>query len=463
MVTELFIDTFYILLGINLAALLLLCTSRIYFINTSKIINYTELQSEEPFVSIHLAICNEPPDIVMDTLNAFNDLEYANFEVIIISNNTPNLASWQPIEAYAVKFDHFRFFHFDKVEGYKAGALNIALEKTNPKAEYVFTVDSDYKLLPNALKVAVGSIKERKVDVLQFPQNYRNICSHTKGLQANYKHYFECYLSAMDKKHLGLPTGTLTLIHSEVFKKGLRWPTETITEDAHFGIELLSRKFTIGYCNLSIGTGTMPTSITDYTKQYKRWSFGNFQTLVMCLKKKDIPYTQKLRLSTMLFVWVNLLALPILISFMGIPFLIMHTHGIYVAYLLVFMSLILHTITQFFILRMSSKHSVYETFMALLVHIGTVEIGSFYWLTYIINSHKPFVRTNKFLIAEGFSLSYFYLPILLFISSIVCFLFSSRLIGFSLITISIFGLLGKLRLKYELLHSRQNLSKMYST
>ncbi len=42
----------------------------------------------EPRVSIHLACCNEQPDMVIDTIRSLQNLDYRNFEVLVIDNNT---------------------------------------------------------------------------------------------------------------------------------------------------------------------------------------------------------------------------------------------------------------------------------------------------------------------------------------------------------------------------------------
>ena len=66
----------------------------------------------QPFVSIHLACYNEPPEMVMITLDSLAALDYANYEVLVIDNNTKDPAIWQPVQAYCEKLGkHFRFFH----------------------------------------------------------------------------------------------------------------------------------------------------------------------------------------------------------------------------------------------------------------------------------------------------------------------------------------------------------------
>ena len=457
MFSEYIIIFFYVILVINFFGIAVVSSLRIYFIQRSSGSNFKQLDSDEPFVSIHFAICDEPVDMVLDTLQSFEALNYSNYEIIIISNNTSNRNSWKPIEIFSQTRSFIKFFHFDKLDGFKAGALNIALEKMDVKADYVFTVDADYKLHPDALKIAVGTIRNRDLDVLQFPQDYENVCCNTQGLQANYKHYFECYLSAMDIEKFGLPTGTLTMIDTKVFKDGQSWPTETITEDAHFGVELLSNDFKIGYCGKSIGKGIMPTNVSDYMKQLKRWIFGNFQTLIASLSNREISVSNKIRLFTMLSAWINFLAVPISVTFLLIPFVIAGSKDLEFVYYIIFISLLLHLLTQWYILSVTSKYNIRRTIYAMLVHIGTLEIGSFQWLSYFINSTRPFIRTNKYLTKNKLSISFFFVPLVLTAVSIICMLNDAKFIGISLLGISIIGLLGKLQLVKELYFSKFNL------
>ena len=449
-----------IILIINLLGLFILGLFRIRFVRELIPHQIVLLENNMPFVSIHIAICNEPPEIVLDTLKSFRDLNYDNFEVIIISNNSLNQSSWKPIEQYANKYsDYIKFFHFDFISGYKAGALNKALQKTNSDADYIFTVDADYQLHEDALKIATRSIKAANVDFMQFPQDYRNVCSSTQGLSIHYKHYFECYLSARNSTTNALPTGTLSLIDIKLFRDGNVWPTETITEDAHFGVELLSKNYKIGFCNISIGLGTMPTTINDYAKQLKRWIFGNFQTLVIMLRQQGLSLNQKIHLVTMLSAWINLLAIPIMATYLLMVLWLFSVPNLMMSFLVIISSLVTHLIIQFYILYITSKRNLATTAKALLVHISTIEIGSFSWLSYLLNRKKPFDRTNKFITKDRVSFLFFLLPITLFVSSITCIIFDLKIVGLTFMAISIIALLGKLHLMYEVIYSKFNVKK----
>src|SRR3546814_13361167 len=98
----------------------------------------------QPFVSIHLACYNEPPEMVIVTLDSLAALDYQNYEVLVIDNNTKDPAVWQPVQAYCEKLGkRFRFFHLAPWPGYKAGALNFGLQATAPEADVVEVIDAD--------------------------------------------------------------------------------------------------------------------------------------------------------------------------------------------------------------------------------------------------------------------------------------------------------------------------------
>src|SRR5215470_9073300 len=56
-----------------------------------------------PKVSLHLAICNEPPAMVIETLDSLAALDYPDFEVIVIDNNTKDPAVWRPVQDYCAQ------------------------------------------------------------------------------------------------------------------------------------------------------------------------------------------------------------------------------------------------------------------------------------------------------------------------------------------------------------------------
>src|SRR3569832_928201 len=94
-----------------------------------------------PRVSIHVPCYNEPPQMVIETLNHLARIDYDNYEVIVLDNNTKDEDVWKPVEAHCRTLDaRFRFYHFDEVKGFKAGALNEALALTDPAARHIAVI-----------------------------------------------------------------------------------------------------------------------------------------------------------------------------------------------------------------------------------------------------------------------------------------------------------------------------------
>src|SRR5947209_6679986 len=103
-----------------------------------------------PKVSIHVPAYFEPPEMLKQTLDAIARLDYPNFECVVIINNTPDPEFWQPIQDHCRALgERFKFINAEKVEGFKAGALRIAMERTAVDAEIIGVIDADYVVEPD--------------------------------------------------------------------------------------------------------------------------------------------------------------------------------------------------------------------------------------------------------------------------------------------------------------------------
>ena len=106
-----------------------------------------------PKVSVHIPAHKEPPEMLKLTLDAVARLEYPNFECVVVINNTPDPAYWQPIEEHCRTLgERFKFLNVDNLDGFKAGALRLALAHTADDAEIIGVIDADYVVRPDWLK-----------------------------------------------------------------------------------------------------------------------------------------------------------------------------------------------------------------------------------------------------------------------------------------------------------------------
>src|SRR5450631_2405751 len=128
-----------------------------------------------PKVSIHVPAYFEPPDMLKATLDAVSRLDYPNFECVVIINNTPDPAFWQPIQDHCRALgERFKFINAEKVEGFKAGALRIAMARTAVDAEIIGIIDADYVVQPDWLKDLVPVFADPRVGLVQAPQDHRD-------------------------------------------------------------------------------------------------------------------------------------------------------------------------------------------------------------------------------------------------------------------------------------------------
>jgi exo-beta-1,3-glucanase (GH17 family)/cellulose synthase/poly-beta-1,6-N-acetylglucosamine synthase-like glycosyltransferase len=233
-----------------------------------------------PKVSIHIPICNEPPHMVRQTLDALAELDYPDFEVLVIDNNTMNPALWEPVAEHCARLgERFRFFHLGRYPGFKAGALNFALRETAPDAEVVGVLDSDYVVSPDWLRCMVPHFANPKVGFVQSPQDYRdNDGSFFKRLMFwEYAGFFQLGMVTRNERNAIIQHGTMTLIRRHALDNNGGWAEWTITEDAELGLRLFRAGWEAVYSNQSFGRGVMPDDFAAFRKQRFRWAYGAMQ------------------------------------------------------------------------------------------------------------------------------------------------------------------------------------------
>jgi cellulose synthase/poly-beta-1,6-N-acetylglucosamine synthase-like glycosyltransferase len=234
-----------------------------------------------PRVSIHVPAYNEPPDMVKETLDALFRLDYPNYEVIVIDDNTTDESLWKPVEAHCAQLG-FRFFHLANWPGFKSGALNFALGKTDPSVEVVGVVDSDYVVSPDWLRSCVGLFRDPSIAFVQSPQDYRGVSRVDRYATACYNAYLYFFKVSMASRneHNGIIfAGTMGLVRRSVLEEVGGWDEWCITEDAELSLRILKSGRQGLYIDRSFGRGLMPLNFEGLKKQRFRWAFGGMQIL----------------------------------------------------------------------------------------------------------------------------------------------------------------------------------------
>jgi exo-beta-1,3-glucanase (GH17 family)/cellulose synthase/poly-beta-1,6-N-acetylglucosamine synthase-like glycosyltransferase len=234
-----------------------------------------------PKVSIHVPAYNEPPAMLIETLDALARLDYPDYEVLVIDNNTRDERVWRPVEAHCAKLGaRFRFFHVAPLAGFKAGALNYALERTAPDAAIVAVIDSDYVVDARWLRDLTPAFQDARIAIVQAPQDYRDAeQSAFKAMcYAEYRGFFQIGMITRNERNAIIQHGTMTMVRRTQLD-ARRWAEWCITEDAELGLRIFEAGYDASYVPESYGRGLMPDTFIDFKKQRFRWAYGAMQII----------------------------------------------------------------------------------------------------------------------------------------------------------------------------------------
>lgn len=236
-----------------------------------------------PFVSLHVPTHNEPPDMVLDTLRRLLELDYDDYEILLVDNNTDDPQLWRPVEEFCSRHDRIRFFHLPDWPGYKSGALNFALSRTDPRARVVGVVDADYLVEPDFLDRCAPLFADPDVAFVQTPQDYREWehAGYFRRLYHSYSYFFEVSQRSRNERNGAIFGGTMGLIRRDALEAVGGWDEWCITEDAELSLRLLRAGWTGLHVAESFGRGIMPLSFEALKRQRFRWCFGGVQILRM--------------------------------------------------------------------------------------------------------------------------------------------------------------------------------------
>jgi len=240
------------------------------------------LPERGPLVSIHIPAYREPPEMLRQTLDSVAQLNWPNFECVVVINNTPDPAQWGPIEDHCrLLGPRFKFVRADNLQGFKAGALRLALDHTAPEAEIIGVLDADYVVHPDWLKDLVPAFADPAVGLVQAPQDHRDTSRSITQVVMNreYAGFFDIGMVERNEVNAIVTHGTMCLIRREALLAAGSWSSDTIVEDTDLGLSLLARGWQAHYTQTRYGWGLLPCDFAAYQRQRHRWAYGGVQLI----------------------------------------------------------------------------------------------------------------------------------------------------------------------------------------
>jgi cellulose synthase/poly-beta-1,6-N-acetylglucosamine synthase-like glycosyltransferase len=249
----------------------------------------------EPFVSIHIATYNEKR-VIGRLLEGCAALDYKNFEVVIVDDSTDEteeiLNTWKGRS-------RFKIVHRPSREGFKGGALQVALDRTDPKAEFVIVWDADVipfadsiqTYLPHFFKTnGNGNGNDKNGGRAGHPPEPRPEVAAVQSYQWHVLNKSESWLTeAVRAEYAGsymverpfqeaigslkMVAGTAYMIRAALLRE-LGWG-RSLTEDWELTLRLYARGFKVVYTPYAETPAECASTFGRLARQRMRWAEGH--------------------------------------------------------------------------------------------------------------------------------------------------------------------------------------------
>ena len=238
-----------------------------------------------PVVCLQLATCNEPPELVIETIRSLVAIDYQDLRIQVIDNNTTDEERWRPLEAECARQREagrrVEFVHLADWPGFKSGALNWGMAHMDADVEVVGIIDADFVVDPTFLKSTIPYFTDPMVGFVQTPQDYRgwDLNSYYRACYIGFAYFFKVGMVSRAHRNSIIFAGTMGLIRRSALDEIGGWDEEIITEDADASLRMLSLGYRSVFVPKSFGKGIMPLTYEGLRKQRFRWAFGGIQIL----------------------------------------------------------------------------------------------------------------------------------------------------------------------------------------
>lgn len=237
-----------------------------------------------PAVAIIIPTLNEDPEMVKKTIFKAKNIDYDNYEVVLIDSSTDKEIQTRTAEIS----DQFnvKYIYRDTLRGYKAGSVNDALKEVGDEFSYAMILDSDHRLKRSVLKDLLPIIDNNSnLTFIQTPQYFssedRLGLAYSFQQHVFYKHICRG-LCINDSSYI---CGTNVIIKLEHLKEIGGMDEKCITEDISTSFIFHSNGFKSIYIDNVYAEGLTPPSLSAYYGQQLRWSYGTFQNTKKVLGK----------------------------------------------------------------------------------------------------------------------------------------------------------------------------------
>lgn len=235
-----------------------------------------KINNSSPSVAIIIPTLNEDPEMVKLTIFKAKNIDYPNYEVVLIDSSTEE--DIRKKTAQMSSDFNIRYIYRDNLRGYKAGSVNDALEEIGRDYRYALILDSDHRLKGTVLRDLIPIMENNQgLSFIQTPQYFSS--SDRLGLAYSFQQhvFYKHICRGLCINGSSYICGTNVLIKLDDLKEIGGMDETCITEDIATSFTFHSKGYKSIYVDRVYAEGLTPPSLSAYYGQQLRWSYGTFQ------------------------------------------------------------------------------------------------------------------------------------------------------------------------------------------
>ncbi|MCD6414657.1 MAG: glycosyltransferase [Candidatus Diapherotrites archaeon] len=282
----------YLLFSIPVLTLSLFFYFGVVFMATKKPKPAPKLKRGEcPFVTVQIPVFNDP--VVGDCIKACLNMDYPKdrFEIMVADDSTDPEVS-KIVDNYAERYGRVKVIRRNHREGFKAGALNNAMNGSD--GDILLLFDSDFVPPRDFLRRVVSHFEDPEVGVVQGRWKFLNIDENFISVFASLSLLVYQRLIYPIKNWVGVPllSGSAVAIRRKAMEDAGGWTPNIKSEDTELGLRILCTGYRIIFDPDLFATCQVPFSAMTLVKQQMRWTYGTLEAFSM--RFKDILKTPAL-------------------------------------------------------------------------------------------------------------------------------------------------------------------------
>ncbi len=241
--------------------------------------------NKRPFVAVHLPIYNERyvvKRLVDACARMVEQYGIDDAEISILDDSTDDTVQLvdELVSQYQQKQFHIQAQRRPNRKGYKAGALQIALENT--RAEYVAIFDADYTPSPDFLVRTIPYlVQDDQVAIVQSRWTHlnRDFNPLTKAIAIGIDvHFIVEQTGRFASKCFQNFNGSGGVLRKSALIAAGGWQADTLAEDLDASYRIQLKGYRVVFINDLASPGEVPPTVPSFKKQQARWANGSLRT-----------------------------------------------------------------------------------------------------------------------------------------------------------------------------------------